>query len=258
MVRRYAPACLLIMAVSLGSAALAYQASAKEGVRTFCVFQVVVRAPQTAPPNASTEFIKFTNTLATNLVTAATPTVYKEVAAVEKVKPNVIQRQTRITKGPGLGGAAVVVSDTQSNRAIRRANAICAQYVTTIKKNRTDQVTANIAAIQARISAIQKDLGSLLGIAPARRSAVDKAMIIAHSRAITNNANLSASIRSTVPDEIYMVAPAENVTKTTSVSLRKNLVIALVAGLLVCFLFILIAESVTERRLLRLGTTTTE
>ena len=246
------------MAVSLGSAALAYKASAKEGVRTFCTFQAVVRPPQTQLPIPGKEFISFTNTLATNLVTAAAPTVYKEVAKAEKVKPGVIQRQTRLTKAPGVGQTGVLVSDTQAARTIRRANALCAQFVATIKQQRTDQANAQIAAIQSRIVAIQKDLSKLLAIAPARRSPVDKAYIVAHTRGITQNANLIAAIRSGVPDAIHVVTPAETVQKTTSVSLPKNLVIALVAGLLVSFLYILIGESVAERRLLRLGTATAE
>jgi hypothetical protein len=258
MVRRYAPACLLIMAISLGSAPLAYKASVKEGFRTFCTFEVVVRAPQTAAPPATSEFIKFTNTLAANLISAAAPTVYAEVAKVEKVKAAAIQRQVKITNAPGLGAAAIVVNDTQAKRAIRRANAVCTQYVATIKKQRSDQVNADIAVLQGRIDSISKDLAKLLRISPSRRSTVDKALIISHTRAINTNGALIAALRSGVPDKIAAVAPAENVTKTSTASLRKNFIIAAVAGVLVCFLIILIGEAVAERRLLRVGPARTE
>jgi hypothetical protein len=248
MLRRYAPVCLLIMAVSTGTAALAYKASVDPQFTAFCNFQAFVRAVQVAQPQPNPEFLKFTASLAAAEVQAASPVVYQAVAKSQHTTAGALGAKAFTAQAPGVGAFRVSVIDSEPKRAVQSANAVCQQFVTVIKKQRVDEINGDVKIVQDRIAGIQADIRKLQKIPAKRRTPADVANLSFNRVALTRNANLIAAMVSLPPDHISVLRNASFAQKSQTVSLKKYLIIALMAGLLACFLVILVGEVVAESR----------
>ncbi len=249
MFRRYVLACSIIMAISIGSATLAYAATAKTGFRTACLFQVFVRQPQTAiapPPNQ--DFLDFSNSLAANQVSSAAPTVYAEVGKSQKVRVSDVIRQTQILPTAGFGSFGVSVTDPDRARAKRLANGICEQFVSVVSKNRTAELDRQVKLIKSRITAEETDVRRLLAKPAKKRTASENTLLATQQVSLRGNTFLVAGILSLPPDSISVLRPATALESVKSGSLKRDMLIALLAGVLTCFLVILVGEVVSESR----------
>lgn len=248
MLRRYAPACLLIMAVSTGTAVIAHKASAAPRFTTACNFQVFVRAALVAQAPPTPEFLKFTASLALSEVQAATPTVYQQIAQSQHQTATAFAGNVVTTGAPGVGAFRVSVSGAQPQRPVQIANAVCDRYVTVIKKQRVDEIDSDIKVVQGRMKTIQTEIARLQKIPLKRRTVSDTAALTTQRLALNHNAQLIAAMSSLPPDRISVLKHAVIAQRSQSVNLSKYLIVAVVAGLLACFLLILVGEVVAESR----------
>ncbi|MGH2725745.1 MAG: hypothetical protein ACRDKS_02090 [Actinomycetota bacterium] len=88
----------------------------------------------------------------------------------------------------------------------------------------------------------------LEAIPPDQRTPTDVALIQSQQAALQANTIVIAGIISLPPDDIAVLSHAISATKETTASLKRNLVVAGVGGLLACFLYILVLEAMTDRR----------
>ena len=137
--------------------------------------------------------------------------------------------------------------DPSPARATRLANAVCNEYVSSIKKNRADQLAAKVKAVQDRIDSIESEVAKLAAIPAAKLTPGQKVTLQTRTAQILYNSQLLANITSYPPDEVSLLSPAGTVNKQKIGDLSKKLVIAGVAGVLVCFLYILIGEILAMR-----------
>ena len=246
MLRRYVLPCALILFVSIGAGGLAYKRQAKTVYSTNCVFQAFIHLSREDP--STPEHAQFIGGLALQEVgTVASSGLYRRVSAREKTPAGVIASETTTAPSPGLGTFFVTVMDPSPARATRLANAVCKEYVSSIKKNRADQLAAKVRAVQDRIDSIESEVAKLAVIPAAKLTPPQKVTLQTHTAQILYNSQLMANITSYPPDEVSLLSPAGTVNKQKIGDLSKNLVIAGVAGVLVCFLYILIGEILAMR-----------
>jgi hypothetical protein len=248
MAKRYLVTSVIITIVSLATAGLAYAAGSKLTYTAFCTAKVFVRAPATAQPAATPDFLTFTNSLAANEIALATPTVYQRLAQSEHVSAGAISGTILITPAPGIGAFRATVTDTNFSRTKRIAGSACAAFVSVITKQRTNEISGDEKVVQGRLSSIQAEVQRLATIPAKKRTRSEQVSLLVQETALTFNSALLASYKSIPPDNISVLIPATNPTSTRSVSLKKYVLIALVAALLVIFLVILVAESLSSSR----------
>ena len=231
----------------MGTAGLAYAGARKTQFSARCTFQALVHLSQAQPQSA--DFLVFYNQLAANeLSIALTSNPYAKVAKAHGADAGKLAGATSVTPVPGLGIFSLRVIAANAKTATTLSNGLCDQIVSDIKSHRATENGSQIKDLKSRIKTIQSELKRLAAIPKNRRTIVDAANLQAQQEAVVGNAAQIASILSLPPDSITVLNRAVNARGYDPRSLSKNLLIALVAGLLACFLVVLIGEVIAERR----------
>jgi hypothetical protein len=233
------------MIVSLATAGVAYAAGNKLTYTAFCTAEVFVRAPATALPAANPDFLAFTNSLAANEVASATPTVYQRLAKEAHLSTGAVSGKLTLSPAPGIGAFRVTVTDTDLKRTKLFARSACPTFVSVITKQRVDEIDRDVKVVEGRLKTIQADVKRLQGIPAKKRTESDVLSLFTQQQALKVNAILIAGLRSLPPDNISVLTPATSPIATRSISLKRYVLIALVAGLLAIFLFILVGEALS-------------
>jgi len=242
------------MILSFGIAGLAHAASATTRFASTCVFQVVVHLSRNPPQTP--EHQQFIATLGLQQVgTAIASGIYPEVARTQEVDPASFQNNVFTRASPGLGSFVVTVSDTNGHKAIALANAVCDEFIARIKAQRSREVASQVKNVEDRIATIQAEVKKLEAIPEARRTAIQVASLQGQRGALQFNTAVIANLISLPPDEISVLSKATVAARRQTGSLSRNLIIALVGGLLACFLYILVGEVIVEARRTRGGST---
>ena len=247
MLKRYVIAGLLIIVVAVAAAGIAYAAKSKLTYNASCTVEVFVRAPATNPPTPNPDFLTFTNNLAANEVQLATPTVYGDLAKATKLSVGEIFGKVQIQPAIGIGAFRVSATDTDPKRTKTLASSGCSTYVSVIEKQRANELTNDLNAIQRRIDSLQKDVSRILKIRASSRTDAQVLTLATEQEAIRTNSLLVVQYKSLPPDNVTVLTPAGTVTSMRSVSLKKYLLIAAVAALLVIFLYILVVEALAPQ-----------
>ena len=246
--RRYVLPCVLVMAVSLGTAGLAYKAAAKKDFAANCSFQAVLSLSQGHPLSADAT-ASYNKASAAMVVVARATDVFPEIARKQNVNADSVSNRTNVGAfGQGLGTFIANVSDADPKQAVTLANAVCDEFVLSIQKRRAAKVSADVKTVENRIAGFEAELGRLAAIPKKKRKTSDFAAALGLIAARKDNVQLLATILSLPPDEISVLTRATGARSRDKRSLPKNLVIALVAGLLGCFLIILVGETIAEGR----------
>ncbi len=244
MVRRYVLPCIVIMVVSIGAAGIVNAASDEPRVRTACVFQALIRVGREQP--ASEDFIKFTNRLATaEVITADFATIYRDVLTQQKLRAD--DYVVRVVPSGGIASYAVAIVGVARDKTLSLANAICNVFVARIQKQRADRLAADIQTVRNRMPAIQAEVRRLQRIPPSRRTPIDQATLFGQQAALRGNAAEIAALLSLPPSRIAVLSPA-TAAGPVPVGRSRNYLIALIAGLLACFMYVLVAEVVSGSR----------
>jgi len=246
-IRRYLLPCVLIMGVALGAAGLAYKQAKKTAFADTCTFQVLVHIAQQQPQSA--DFLDFYNRLGANEVSIALMSnPYIPVGRANKVEAGTLAANTTVLPISGLGIYSVRVLAKERASATQLANAMCDQIVADIKDHRANTLNAQISDLENRITGLQADLKRLSAIPPAKRTIEERATLQARQEALAGNTAQMASILSLPPDNVSTLIKATDAQAYDPRHLSKDLLIGLVAGLLVCFLYVLVGEIIAERR----------
>ena len=247
MFRRYLLPCALIMAVALASGLIAYKAAKKVQFRASCFIQVEIHNSGATPQTPEQQqFANQTNSHELQLAIATG--AFAQVAKTLKIR-NLDLGVIAVQQAAGQPGTfTVAVLNKDRARATVVANTTCSQLVSSVKGHRDAEQQANIKAIQARITSLQKDAAKVNKIPAKKRTVEQKADLKAKQDAILNNATLIAAILSRPPDEVGVVVPAGQAKLFDKRSIGKNLLIAFVAGLLACFTVVLVGETLADRR----------
>ncbi len=248
MIKRYLIAGVLIIVVAFGASGIAYAAKSKLTYNASCTVEVFVRAPATNPPTPGPDFLTFTNNLAANEVSLATPTVYGRLAKAEKLSVGEVASKVQILPAIGIGAFRVSATDSDPKRTKTLAQNGCSTYVSVITKQRANELSSDLKAIQKRIDSLQKDVTRLLKIPTRRRTAAQVLTLATEQEAMRTNSLLVVQYKSLPPDNITVLTPATNVSSLHTASLKKYLAVAAVAALLVIFLYILVLEAVSPQR----------
>lgn len=241
MLKRYVLPSILIIVLAAVAAGIAYKAKSKLTYNAVCTVEVFVRAPATAAASATPDFLTFTNNLAANEVSAATPTVYRDLAKSSHLSEGAVAGKIQILPAIGIGAFSVSVTDPDPKVTKTLGAAACTTYVSVIKTQRANELSSAVKEIQSRINSIQKEVTRLSRIK--NRSAAQTLQLATQQQAINTNALLIVSYNSLPPDNIAVLTPAASVTPHRSASLKKFALIGGVAALLVIFLYILVAEA---------------
>lgn len=247
MLRRYVLPCALILVLAGAAGGLAFARESGTVYSSSCVFQSVIRLSREAPTTPEHE--KFIGSLALQQVsTAVSSGLYARIGKAQGVPPTFLATHTATFPTPGLGAFLVTFTHIDPNSAVRFANAVCDEYVTTIKRLRVAAVADQVKGVEDRIASLSADLKKLEAVSVSRRSAVQNTNIAALRGALVINSQLISNIRSFPPDDISVLSRAGAVEKKEAGDLSKNLIIAGVGGLLACFLYILVGEVLAERK----------
>jgi hypothetical protein len=246
MLRRYVLPCALILLVSFGAGGLAYLGQAKTVYSTNCVFQAFIHLSREDP--STPEHAQFIAGIALQEVdTALASGLYTRVSEREKIPPGLIASETKTASAPGLGTFAVSVMDPIAPRATRLADAVCDEYVSSIRKQRADQVAARVKTVADRLNSLQKEVNQLAAIPAAKLTPIQKVTLQTRKAQVIYNSQLMANLTSYPPDEIAMLSRAGNIQKQQTGELSKKLLLAGVGGVLLCFLYMLIGEMLAMR-----------
>ena len=248
MIKRYLIASVLIIVVAFGAAGIAYAAKSKLTYNASCTVEVFVRAPATNQPTPGPDFLTFTNNLAANEVSLATPTVYGELAKAENLSVGAVAGKVQILPAIGIGAFRVAATDTDPKRTKSLASSGCSSYVRVVTKQRANELSSDLKAIQTRINSLQTEAARLLKVPAARRTPSQALTLATEQEALRTNSLLVVQYKTLPPDNITVLTPATNVLSTRTVSLKKYVAIAAVAALLVIFLYILVLEAVSPQR----------
>ncbi len=248
MLKRYVVASLVIIIVAVATAGIAYGANSKLTYNASCTVEVFVRAPATNLPSPGPDFLTFTNNLAANEVSLATPTVYGLLAKAEKLSIGEVASKVQIGPAIGIGAFRVSANDTDPKRTKGLASNGCGTYVSVITKQRANELNNDVKAIQKRIDSLQIDVTRLLKIPAGRRTGAQILTLATEQETLRQNSQLVVQYKTMPPDNITVLTPATNVAATRSVSLKKYLLVAIVGALIVIFLFVLVAEAFSPQR----------
>jgi len=247
MVRRYFVPCVVIIAVALVGALASYKTSYKKRFSASCTFQIVL-VPQPANQVLSVDGIDANNRLAAAQLQIAIATgLYGATAAEQGVKPALLAGNVVTNAQPGLGLFATRVIARDAKTAVALDNAICSKLVTAIAKQRTDQINEQVAQAQGRMDSVQTLITALEKVPAKKRTTSQKVQLKAQAQALNTLGAQIAQLLSQSPGNIIVIKPAGSGSRYDPRSLRKNLLIALAAGILACLLFIMVAEIVLER-----------
>jgi hypothetical protein len=246
--KRYVIAGIIIILVSLATAGIAYAAASTLTYNASCTVGVFVRAPLTSAPAPGPDFLTFTNNLAANEVSSATPKAYQQLAQSEHLSFGAIFSKVQLQPAIGIGAFRVSVTDPNPNLTKRISRSACTTFVNVITKQRADEINADLKVIQKRITTIQADVQRLAKIPAKRRTAAEALSLATQQEALNTNSLLIVQYNSLVPDHISVLTPATAVAAQRSVSLKKYLLIAAVAALLAIFLYILVVEALSTQR----------
>jgi hypothetical protein len=233
-----------MLGVAMASALLVNVAAKPPKAGTACVFQALIRVGQEQPPNG--DFITFTNKLASSeVITADFVGVFRTSAQKLGVKPGTYAPAMGPASGLATFQVRVIGPDKQG--VISLANSMCDEFVARIKKQRTDQVAADIDAVKRRLPPLQAELKKLQAIPPKNRSAIDNVALVSQLAALRGNALVIARLLSLPPSQIAVVTRASEAQRLP-VSHSRPYLLALVGALLASFLYILIGEVMRDQR----------
>ena len=245
MLRRYVLPCALILLVSIGAGGLAYKAQAKTAYSSACVFQAFIRLSREDP--STPEHQQFIAAAGLQEVDTVLTDVYASVGKDEKMPAGLVASETTTHPAPGLAVFAVTVTDPSPSKAISVANGVCNQYVTSITKHRADVLAAQVKTVQDRLDSIQAEVDQLQAIPASKLTPVQKVTLQTRKGQVIYNSQLMANLTSYPPDQVAVLSSATGTQKQQTGQLSKKLIIAGVAGVLVCFLYILIGEMIVSR-----------
>ena len=247
MVRRYLVPCVVIIGVALVGAAASYKTSYKKRFAASCTFQVIL-SPQPTNQIPSVDAIDANNRLAASqLQIAIAAGIYPETAKEQGVKLAAVAGNVTTTPQIGFGLFATRVIALDAKTAVALDNAICSKFVTTIAKQRTDQINEQVTQAQARMDSVQAQVTALQKVPANKRSTSQKVTLKAQLQALNTLGGQIASLLSQSPGNIIVIKSATTGSHYDPRNLRKNLLIALAAGVLASLLFIMVAEVVLER-----------
>jgi hypothetical protein len=239
--KRYVLPSILIIVLAAVAAGIAYKAKSKLTYNALCTVEVFVRAPATAAASATPDFLTFTNNLAANEVSAATPAVYRELAKSSHLSEGAVASKIQILPAIGIGAFSVSVTDPDPKVTKTLAGSACTTYVNVVKKQRATELSTAIKEIRGRIATAQKEITRLGKIR--RRTAAETLELATQQEVLNTNSLLIVNYTSTPPDEVGVLTPAASVIPKRSASLKKYGLIGGVAALLVIFLYILVGEA---------------
>jgi hypothetical protein len=180
--------------------------------------------------------------------TALSSGLYSRVSADQKIPAATVEAETVIQPTQGLGVFTVTVTDAVATKSTRLANAICDEYVRSVKNQRTTQTDAALKAVHDRINSIQGVVTRLAAIPASKLTLAERDTLLAQRQSLIFNTQLVANLSSYPPDDVAVLSHASGVEKRRTGNFSKKLILAGVSGVLACFLYILIGEVIAERR----------
>jgi hypothetical protein len=245
--RRYALACALILAVSSGVAALASAAGKKSVASATCAFQAYIQLSRTPPVTADN--VKILNTLAAQRVTTVVSSgLYRDLERKEKVPPGTISRNTSAGPGPGIGVFFVTVKGSDPKQVTRLTNAMCDGFVVAVIAQRKSEVDAQVKKMEDRISVLQTEVKRLQAIPVKKRSATTNVVLRSRQAALIASASVITQILSLPPDDVSVLSRASGASIKETSNQAKYFLVAILGGLLACFLYILVGEWIVEQQ----------
>lgn len=244
MLKRYGPITAAVMVAALVVSVLIYGVSKNEYQST-C--QVAVSLPPTAV-HGSDYFTANQRLTTTTILSSLGSGVYTKVSSQEGVDVASLRSETTVAASPNAATVAVQVTDGAPARAGRLANGICSATVTQARAYLEQQQTDAVSNIADRLAELTRQRDTAGAKPAAERTAADTTVLAADDAALkVLQANLAATL-AVPPDQVEVVEQARDGIRTDSRSLTRNVLVALVGGVLVSFLIVLVGEVAAERR----------
>jgi hypothetical protein len=240
--RRYVLPCAVVMLLSLAAAGVVYLANRQVEYTSDCVFRTTVAA--SVRQAASSDVLTYDARLAARDVALASLRATADAARAAGVSRTYLDDHSRVQGSRGSTFTVEVVGP-RSSSSPRLANGLCQAYVTRIQRQRASDRQAEAAAVTAQIATLQADVDRRAAVpAPSR---ADADVLAAEQAALARNQGLLVSALSQPPAQADVLIPATTTTRHVTRSLTRDAVVAVIAGLLLCFLVVLIGELQAER-----------
>jgi hypothetical protein len=244
MLRRYVALALVVMAGAVVIGLVSYSRSSTSFSAT-CSLEV--NLPLTRQTIGSDYFAASKQLATTSVADSLNGRLYAQVAGQTGVDPATVSAALHVGTG---GGNAVLVTATTDQRdlAPRIANAACNQLVTAVKTSLDRRQTDQASLIADRIANLQSEIAQIQAVDTASRTPAQSATLATDQLAVKGLQQELANTIALPPNLVDLVSTAGFAIEGDSRSLSRNLVVAVVAGLLASFLAILLSEMVLERR----------
>ena len=235
MVRRYVAASIAIMVAALVAALVVHSRGSREYTAE-CFFRVSL------PPISlvNTDVFTLNGDLANSEVgLAAHGPGLATAAAGEGMSVGQLVPATSVHAGPSAGFYTVDITDRDPARAGRLANAVCSGMVAAISQHLTSDRDAEAATLRDQIASLDRQ---------AHAPGTDPTFAAALAQAMQRDETILAAVLSAPPDVVAVSSQAGAGSESTSDSLGRDLIVALVASVLAIFLLVLVGEIFRETR----------
>jgi hypothetical protein len=243
--KRYVVPCLLVLALAGGIAGGVYKLAKVDFVAT-CNFKATLAATS---QQTQTDNLLFQAELAAeefNRVNSGA--VFTSPAAAVGIDAGTLAKNTTVGQGPGIPDFVVSVRDSDANRAGRAANLLCDQYVTQLKARREQERQSEVVALEKQLADLDASASAIQSTPPALRQPGDDLILVARQKAIQADQVVLATALAMAPDDIAIITHSAGGVRNDTRDLNRNLLVAGIAGLLACFLIILVGEITRETR----------
>jgi len=241
MVRRYVLASLVVFGVAFVVAIALYLHQSVSYVSS-CRFRM---QPAPTSTQSTSDYFAFASMVAAREVSLAQSSAfYEHVSASSGIPTGQLIDSTKIN--PGASGAYFLaqVTDSDADRAARAANGVCGEITSQIKAQRAAEQKDETDALSAELVNLFQTRATLTAQPP---SQAGQAQVTSLDKAITGVETQLAQSQALPPDLIQVLDRAGPGARNDDRSLSRNLLIALVAGLLGSFLIVLIGEALADR-----------
>jgi len=241
MLRRYILASLVVFAVAFVVAIGLYAHDSVTYVAS-CRFRI---QPAPTATQSTSDYFNFAGLVAQREVALAQSTpLYAQAADQSGVPAGTLVSETVVAPGPSNAYFSVAVTDGDAFRAARAANALCDAITAQVRQQRGSEQKGETDALTTKLVDLFQLRQTLTSQPP---SQAGQAQITSVDKAITGVETQLAASQALPPDTIDVIARAQQGTRNDTRSLGRNLLIAVVAGLLGSFLVVLIGEAVADR-----------
>ena len=237
MARRYLPVCLALI---VGALVVATAANRLQSARYAATCQIRVAVPRlNVVVGIYTDLNQ--NLADTTVSEAVRGPAISQVAQADGVDPSTLSANTSVLPSQRSFYYAVTVTDSDATRVVRLANDVCSALVSSIDQTRNNERNREVAQVRDQLVSLITARDQLA--ATPSRTPDQQAQFDAYRSAVDRAQTTLNTAVQLPPDIVEVVREASGASTQVGRSLSRDLLVALVAGVLAAFIVVVVGEA---------------